>query len=406
MSKPAAAGMGFMKILFLANRVPYPPYRGDKLKIYNLAKRLKGRHELHLLTFAQTPEDLQYKSELEKIFKEVHFVYLPKWKSAINCLAGLWDSTPLQVLYFQSAGLQRQLDGLIADHNYDAVHVQHLRMSPYLSQRHDIPRILDLPDAFSLYWERRKTVQRSIAAKVFEHIEQRRVLKYEQVIKQYTLALVCSAEDRDYLQKIHHAGNIKLLPNGVDLETFAARLHDYTHNQTLLFTGNMDYAPNVDAVTYFAQAILPLVRAALPQVRFIIAGQRPVKSVTALSNDYITVTGFVKNLADTYNSASVVVAPLRFGAGTQNKVLEAMAMGVPVVCSHIGFGGLGIKSGQGAIMQTEPAAFAASVIGLLSSEDMRRRVGQDGMDVIKTRFDWDIIADMLDGYLKEVAQRP
>ena len=160
----------------------------------------------------------------------------------------------------------------------------------------------------------------------------------------------------------------------------------------------MDYAPNVDAVGYFTETILPLIKAKCPDVKFIIAGQRPVPKVTALASDNVIVTGFIKDLAATYNSASVVVAPLRFGAGTQNKVLEAMAMGVPVVCSHIGFGGLGIKSGEGAIMQTDPVAFANSVTELLSSEQMRRSVGETGMRIIKTRFDWDIIAQTLERY--------
>jgi len=391
-----------MKILFLANRVPFPPYRGDKLKIFNLAKRLKDRHELHLLTFAQTKEDLGYKTELEKIFTQVHLVYLPKWKSAINCLPGLWDATPFQVLYFKSDELQHKLDELLKSKNYDAVHVQHLRMSPYLSQRKDISRILDLPDAFSLYWERRKLVKRGLAVKLFENIEQHRVLKYEQVLKEYDLSLVCSVEDLDYLARTHKASNLRLLPNGVDLETFAPRGHDYTHSKTILFTGNMDYAPNVDAVNYFAETILRIIRSKIADVKFVIAGQKPVQKVTALANEYITVTGFVKDLAATYNSASVVVAPLRFGAGTQNKVLEAMAMGVPVVCSHIGFGGLGIKSGEGAIMQTDPVAFANSVIELLESEALRRRVGQEGMNVARNKFDWDIIAKTLEGYFEEI----
>jgi sugar transferase (PEP-CTERM/EpsH1 system associated) len=393
-----------MKILFLANRVPYPPYRGDKLKIYNLARRLYARHELHLLTFAQTSEDLGYRDELEKIFKEVHIIYLPKWKSALNCLGGLWDSKPFQVLYFQSGELQKSLDTLLGQHKYDAVHVQHLRMSPYLSNRKDVARILDLPDAFSLYWERRKTVKRGIFTTLFERIEQGRVLKYEQVIKEYNMSLVCSVEDLNYLEKAHHTGNLRLLSNGVDLETFAPRGHDYTHNHTILFTGNMDYAPNVDAVCYFAGAILPMIYAVFPGVKFIIAGQRPVKKVLDLANGHIVVTGFVKDLAATYNSASVVVAPLRFGAGTQNKVLEAMAMGVPVVCSHIGFGGLGIKSGDGAIMQSHPAGFAQSVIQILSSESSRRTVGEAGMKVIRSNFDWDIIAMRLEEYFVQVAK--
>jgi sugar transferase (PEP-CTERM/EpsH1 system associated) len=391
-----------LKILFLANRIPYPPYRGDKLKIFNLAKRLAGRHELYLLTFMQSPDELQYKAKLEEYFKEVHLVYLPKWQSAINCLAGIWDNKPLQVLYFHSGEMKAQLAELIQHHKFDAVHVQHLRMSPYLAKNKDLPRILDLPDAFSLYWERRKVVKRGLVTRVFESIEQKRVLQYEQVLNDYDLNLVCSQEDLEYLKQTHATANLKLLPNGVDLTTFAAKDHDYSHNNTLLFTGNMDYAPNIDAVVYFKEQVLPLIQAKYPHVKFVIAGQRPVKKVTELAGEHVIVTGFIKDLADTYNSASVVVAPLRFGAGTQNKVLEAMAMGVPVVCSHVGFKGLGVESGDGAIMQWEPAAFAKSVIALLGSTEMRRNVGTKGIAVVRNKFDWDAIAGRLEEYFRDI----
>jgi len=394
-----------LKILFLANRIPYPPYRGDKLKIFNLARRLQKDHELYLVTFTQTPEEAQYKTELEKIFKEVHLIYLPKWKSAMNCLSAAWDDTPLQVLYFKSAEMQEKLNEVLRTHKFDAVHVQHLRMSPYLAQRKDVPRILDLPDAFSLYWERRKKIKRGFARKTFETLEQKRVLKYEPVLKEYDMSLVCSAEDLEYLKKLHGLDNIRLLPNGVDLDTFYPREHDYSHNHTLLFTGNMDYAPNVDAVIYFAQEILPAILKKFPQTKLIIAGQRPISKVQDLANDYIKVTGFVEDIAAVYDTASVVVAPLRFGAGTQNKVLEAMAMGIPVVCSNIGFKGLGINSGDGAIMQTEPNAFAQSVIELLSSEELRKKVGTKGMEVIKNNFGWDAIAALLAQYLEEVSKK-
>jgi len=391
-----------VKILFLANRVPYPPYRGDKLKIYNLARRLKGKHELHLITFAQTKEDLTWKAELEKIFTLVEFIYLPKWQSALQCLTAVWDSKPLQVLYFQSAAMQTRLTDLMGRHQYDAVHVQHLRMSPYLRDVKNVGRILDLPDAFSLYWERRKTVKRGMLRALFENIEQKRVLAYEKILKDYDLSLVCSQEDLEYLKATHHVDNIDLLPNGVDLEVFKDRDHDYGHNQTILFTGNMDYAPNVDAVIYFTGSILPLIRQKFPDVKFVIGGQKPVKKVLELANDHVMVTGFIKDLAATYNEASVVVAPLRFGAGTQNKVLEAMAMGIPVVCSNIGFKGLGIQSGEGAIMQTDATAFANSVVDVLSSEQLRREMGQKGMQVINTCFDWDIIAAKLARFLEGV----
>ncbi len=393
-----------MKILFFANRIPYPPYRGDKLKIYNLAKRLQ-HHELHLLTFAQTKEEFQYKAELEKIFKKVHLVYLPTWRSAFNCIPGLWKDVPLQVLYFQSAEMRIRLKEVLTQDQFDAVHVQHLRMSPYFEGNISIPRILDMPDAFSLYWSRRKQMQSNPAKKLFEHIEQQRVARYERkMLQRYNMSLVCSQEDLEYLVEKNGPGNIRLLPNGVDLDTFSAGGHDYSHNHTLLFTGNMDYAPNIDAVIYFTREILPLVQSKYPNVRFVIAGQRPVKKVQELADDNIKVTGFIKDLASVYNEASVVVAPLRFGAGTQNKVLEAMAMGVPVVCSNIGFKGLGIESGEGAIMQTDAGTFAQSVIDLLSSAEMRRTVGEKGVSVIRSKFGWDAIAKQLESYLKEIAR--
>ncbi len=394
-----------MKFLFFANRVPYPPYRGDKLKIYNLAKRLSSSHELHLLTFAQTKEDLTYKAELEKIFTKVHFIYLPKWRSALNCLTAIWNKAPLQVLYFRSAPMRRKLDEVLAQDKFDAIHVQHLRMSPYFAKRKDTPRILDMPDAFSMYWERRMKMQKNPLLKIFETIEQRRVFHYEEVMNDYNMSLVCSAEDLEYLEEKHNIHNLGLLPNGVDLNVFKAGNHDYTHNHTLLFTGNMDYAPNVDAVIYFVNEILPAIRAVHPQVKFIIAGQRPIPKVQELANEHVLVTGFIKDLAAVYNEASVVVAPLRFGAGTQNKVLEAMAMGVPVVCSNIGFRGLGIQSGEGAIMQTEATTFANSVISLLNDTNARKQIGEKGREVIQSRFGWDAIAKMLEGYLLKIAKK-
>ena len=391
-----------MKILFLSNRTPYPPYRGDKLKIFHLAKQLTAKgHELHLLTFAQSEEDLAARPKLETIFTKVHLVPLPAWKSALHATAAMWNYKPVQVLYFRDTGMRRKLEEVLQEH-FNAIHVQHLRMAPYLEGNRSIPRILDLPDAFSLYWERRKAIAKGIFQKWFAAMEAARVLRYERVINAYDLALTCSQEDLAYLRNQHDADNVRLLPNGVDLDTFCPRDHDYVANKTLLFTGNMDYAPNLDAVQYFVSEILPKIRKAHPEVRFVIAGQRPVEAVKNLANDYISVTGFVEDLAATYNAASVVVAPLRFGAGTQNKVLEAMAMGIPVVCSDIGFAGLGIISGQGAFMETDAERFAERVIQLLGDAVLRKRTGDQGIDIMRARFGWGAVARLLEGYFREV----
>lgn len=384
--------------------MPYPPYRGDKLKIYNLASRLCKEHELHLLTFIETDADKQYVAELKKIFTKVETVHLPKWRSGWNCIKAVFSGEPLQIAYFHSAKMQKKVNELVKCESYDGIHVQHLRMAPYLQHRKDLPCILDLPDAFSLYWLRRQQIDKNSFRNAFEKTEQKRLEKFEAIIHDYRLALVCSQEDLEYLEKLHGASNLQLLPNGVDTVTFKARHHNYSHNNTLLFTGNMDYAPNVDSVIYFTEEILPEIRKQFPQVTFIIAGQRPLGQVKALANDHIQVTGFVKDLAEVYDQASIVVAPLRFGAGTQNKVLEAMAMGVPVVCSNVGFRGLGIESGEGTFMAADKEAFIKQVTDLLSSAQLRKTTGEKGMAVIRQRFDWDVIAKQLEGYFREVQQ--
>lgn len=390
-----------MKLLFTANRFPYPPYRGDKLKIFHLAKRLSQKHELHLVTFLQDDNDLQYLPELQKIFKEIHLVKLSKVQSYGNSLLAFFHKDPFQVRYFYSAEMAATLKELQAAHHYDAVHVQHLRMAQYWADDKSIPRILDLPDAYSLYWKRR-IESTGGPAKIFARIEQKRVFRYESILGNYNLALVCSREDKAWLEQEKHLQNVALLPNGVDLQTFVAEQHDYSNNKTILFTGNMDYAPNVDAVIYFVGEIFPLIKKQVPDAVFIIAGQRPVKKVLELAAKDVTVTGFVKDLSAMYAAASIVVAPLRFGAGTQNKVLEAMAMGVPVVSRNIGFNGLNIESGEGVILAMETEAFASACVSLLQSQEQRNSIGTKGKEVIGTQFDWDVIARQLEDYFLQI----
>ncbi len=392
-----------LKILFVANRFPYPPFRGDKLKIFNLTKRLSEKHDLYLVTFYEQRSELQYFKDIEPFFKEIELVYLPKWRSVLNGVFALFTKTPLQVLYFKSAKMQKMVDFAVKQYKIEVVHTQHLRMSQY-TKKLSIPKILDLPDAFSLYFKRRNETERPLINRLIDKIEIGRLVEAEKVVKQYDKTLVCSAEDKAYLEKLHKTDNIDILLNGVDLSTFNVGAgHDYSHNHTVLFTGNMDYAPNVDAVQYFAKEMWPEILASYPKSKFIIAGQRPVDAVKKLANKSIEVTGFVPNIQDMYKTASVVIAPLRFGAGTQNKVLEAMAMGVPTICTNIGFEGLQIKSGEGVILSKDKKSFVANVIAMLQSEDNRREVGLKGLEIAKNRFSWDSIATTLSNYFTEVS---
>ncbi|RPI18815.1 MAG: glycosyltransferase [Ignavibacteriae bacterium] len=393
-----------MNILFIANRFPYPPYRGDKLKIFNLAKRLSKKHTLYLLTFIQDKKDYKFIPELRNYFDKLEVIYLPKYLSVFKCAVKIFSPKPFQITYFESNRFKKLVNNFIANNEIDVIHTQHLRMSQYSVDIKHIKRILDLPDAYSLYWERRANLKRNIFQKIFDNIEFSKVLKYEEIIKKFDLNLVCSDEDKQFLVNSHKIDTIKILPNGVDLDTFKSEGHDYTINDKLIFTGNMDYAPNVDAVCYFVKEIFPIILSKFPETKFYIVGQRPVSKVLSLQSENVIVKGFVENLAVEYKKCAVAVSPVRIGAGTLNKVLEPMALGIPVVTTNVGFKGLCIEPGVDALLANNTSEFAYHVTELLGSEAKRRTIGNKGKEAITTRFSWDSISSLLESFFEKLTR--
>jgi len=394
-----------MRFLFVANRMPYPPFRGDKLKIYHLAKELSKNHELHLITIAETVEDISYVENLRPFFKKIEFVYLPKYKSVLNTLGGVFNREPFQLNYFRSSKFQQLLDSTLSENDYDGIHVQHIRMSQFFKQKTDLEKvILDLPDAFSLYWKRRSKNSTNYLKKTFEKIEFQRVKKWEiDFVSQFKKVLVCSLEDQFYLESLG-LNQVEILENGVDTNMFKPSQTPYIPNR-ILFTGNMDYAPNIDAVVYFTSEIWPFIRREVPEAKFIIAGQRPVPKVLALRSLSVEVTGFIEDLSNEYAKAHVVVSPLRIGAGTQNKVLEALAMNIPVVTTNVGYTGLKLKRDQGALVSLTPREFANNTIKLLKDSEFRDLVGSTGGESIRSRFGWAGIAQKLENHFIELNKK-
>ncbi len=389
-----------MKILFVANRVPYPPFRGDKLKIYNLATEISSEHEIDLITIAESNDDLSYENELLKVFKSVKIVKMPKWRAYLNTFFGIFSSEPLQVRYFKLREFQKQLDNQLSQKQYDAIHVQHLRMAQYFVKKEKHNVVLDLPDAFSLYWKRRFENASNLFNMWFTNSEYKRLLTYEKLIfPLFPKVLVCSEEDRQYLLK-NTGANVNLLPNGVNTHIFYPRGAELRIKGRVLFTGNMDYEPNIDAVLWFVSEIWPAVKAMIPNAVFVIAGQRPVEKVLKLAAPDVLVTGFVESIADEYAKSEVVVAPLRIGAGTQNKVLEALAMEVPVICTQVGFKGLEIENGQGALLATNAADFAEKLISVLENEQVQKGLSGSAGEIIRNKFGWHAISQQLLSYLK------
>ena len=404
-----------MKILFVANRVPYPPFRGDKLKIFNLATELCKEHELHLITIAENQEDIDSVGSLLKptefkdengnnklLFHSLNYEYRPKWKSAISAGMGIFSKRPIQVAFFRSSSFANRLNSLLKEHKFDAIHVQHLRMAQYFENLGCENVILDLPDAFSLYWKRRIAKSNNIFTKWLTTIEFKRLFNYElQMIPKFKKVLVCSKEDQEYL--IQNTGvQVELLQNGVNTTVFKPRNDKYIQNR-VLFTGNMDYAPNIDAVTYFVEEIWPAILKKVPQAEFVIAGQRPVPKVLSLASESVKITGFIPDLADEYAKAHVVVSPLRIGAGTQNKVLEALSMNIPVVCTNVGYAGLELLPNEGVALSNSIHEFINNTVHILQNETFRNDLGSKGGEKIRDKFSWQGISKKLEKYLKDVS---
>ena len=398
-----------MRILFVANRMPYPPYRGDKLKIFNLMGELINKHEIHLLTIAENQQDLDSIKPLlqplgnsSKIITRIDYIYRPIWVSAFYTLMGAFSRKPFQIAFFQSNKFRKKLKNLLDTQQYDAIHVQHIRMAQYFEGIDKTNVILDLPDAFSMYWQRRKDKSRHILQKFFAAVEFKRLYQFEQkMIPQFAKTLVCSTVDQSFLMESTGV-RVDLLENGVDVNQFYPRPEIEFVPGRILFTGNMSYAPNIDALHYFIEEIWPIVIQNFPDATFVIAGQKPGNWIQSLASDKITVTGFVQDLAKEYASAHVVISPLRIGAGTQNKVLEALSMNIPVVTTHVGYEGLELPKNAGALLSMDASEFANNILKLLNDIPFRNETGKMGGELIRAKFSWEAIAKKLEAYLMDV----
>jgi sugar transferase (PEP-CTERM/EpsH1 system associated) len=395
-----------MTILFLTSRIPYPPYRGDKLKIWNLLRILSRHHEIALLTFIQSKEEEKYIQPLRAMCKEVQVVHLPRWRSLLNCFFALFHSIPFQVAYYRSSKMREMLEEALARVQPDLVHTHLIRMAQYTAHRSAMVRVLDVTDAVSLYLKRFLMKERNPLKKLGVFVEHRRVRRYESIVEHFDCTLVCSEVDRTILKQAGPDARIELLYNGVDLETFSTNgTRDYEQH-TVIYTGNMTYYPNIDGAVYLARKVFPLVQEVISDARLYIVGQDPPKKVKSLENAHIAVTGFVPDIRDFYLRSAVAVSPIRFGAGTLNKILEPLALGVPVVSTSIGFEGLQLQAGEHILIADDPATFAKAIIAVLTDQSLRKKLSENGKRVIRNLYGWDTIVEKLEHIYKSVVESP
>lgn len=373
------------KLFVISSRVPYPLDKGDKLRLYHQLRLLADEFDICLCAIDENGDGDQYLEELKKTIPNTHIIKLSKWLKYLNTGLGLLGRKPLQVYYFYQGKAKKEISRIIKEFGPDHIYCQLIRAAEYVKDYHHIKKTIDYQDAFSKGVERRIEKQRWL--KYVFKLEHRRLLKYENLIYDYfDYHTIISEEDRNYIFH-ENRQQIVIIPNGIDSENFAPK--NKLKECDLLFVGNMSYAPNIDAVSYIANEIIPLIVKDYPEIKFRIAGANPSSEVKKLQSKQIEVTGWIDDIRDAYWGSKIFLAPMRIGSGLQNKLLEAMACEIPVVTSPLANRSLKAEDHCDILIAKEPKEIAQTVIELLNNQDLYSRLSENGRKYVMDHFSWD-----------------
>ena len=337
-----------------------------------------------------------------KYCSRIEVIELNKLLLKLKLITAIFSSVPSQVYCYRSRRMQKMLRESDRLMQYDAIHVVCGRLAEYATDLRlkDSPVLLDWIDALSLNTRRHSLKERFWPKKVLYHWEGRKMRLFEHHhVGVCDYAIVTSPLDQEVLGK----SRVETLPNGVDCECFAPR--NVKKDIDLIFTGNMSYEPNIQAVDLFCKEILPCVQRRLSNVSFYVVGINPPQAVLKWSREPgIHVTGFVEDLANMLNRSRLFVAPMCSGSGIQNKILEALATGLPVLTTRYGNAALGGNVRSGVIELNTPAEFAQEIVSLLHDESRRSNLGRLGREMALRRFRWDSVVRRLEAIYVEISR--
>jgi hypothetical protein len=390
-----------VNVLFVCHRFPYPPRRGGKIRPFHVIRHLSRHHQV---TVAAPVRSIEEASEGRGLAAYCHRILTEPISPAAAILrmaARLPTARPSSPGYFWSPRLARRIHQALAREPYQFVIVHCAFAAPYVARVRDVPKLLDFGDMDSQKWLayarfRRLPVSLGYAAEGWKlrRLEARLAARFD-------LATCTTRAELSTLESYGVPVRLGWFPNGVDAEYFAPGDTPYDPN-AICFTGRMDYYPNQQAMIEFCRNILPRIRARRPGVTVRIVGAAPPLAIRRLGDlPGVTVTGTVPDVRPYVRTSAVSVAPLTIARGTQNKILEAMAMGVPVVASPAAAGGVDAVSGRHLLVAALPDEFAAAVLRVMESPEERRRLAEAGRARVMSHHNWSRAMSILDDLIEE-----
>ena len=402
-----------MNILFL---VPYVPNL-VRVRPFSFIRELTNLgHQVTVITIWSKEEELDDITELKQFCHSIEAIHIPLWRSLWNSFVTLPTPHPLQASYSWQSKLAKILCNLTnhgdSENKYDVLHIEHLRGVRYgiylKSQISQIPIVWDSVDCISHLFRQASRMSGRRINRWLTQFELHRTENFEaKLLDQFDHILVTSQIDRDAFSNLAPSSKksspITVLTNGVDLDYFEPDPEVEREPNTLVVSGKMSYHANISMVLYLVNEIMPHIWATHPNTRLWIVGKDPPKEIKSLAiNPNILVTGTVRDIRPYLQKATIALAPLTYGAGIQNKVLEAMASYTPVVVTPQAVSALNVHSGRDVIISKEPEPYAKSVIDLLENPDYRNIIGRSGRKFVEDKHNWGSIATQLEGIYYEV----
>ncbi len=372
------------KLVVLLSRFPYPLEKGDKLRAYHQITELSKTFEIYLIAISDHDIPHAHQQQLAKFCKEIHLIRITKWSIVVNLFFAFFSNKPFQTGYFFSLKGKKRVDVLLESIKPKYIYSQLIRTSEYIKNYHVCPKTIDYMDALSMGIERRIEKAPWYAKWIFRS-EAKRLKNYERIIFDYfEHKTIISDQDRAFI--LHpNRHEIASIPNGID-----TRFFDYpksTPRYDLVFIGNLSYAPNIEAVEYISEQLLQKNK----HLTCLISGATPHQTVEKIARNtpQITLQGWIDDIREAYVSGKIFIAPMMIGTGMQNKLLEAMALGIPCITSTLANNAIQATHDVNILVANTPEEFLAAIDALLNDGALYQRIARNGQAFIRENYSWE-----------------
>ena len=377
------------KLVVCLSRFPFPLDKGDKLRAFHQMKQLATNYEIYLICTSDKLINSEKIEVLKQFCKEVHVFKLNRWKIVWNLFIHIFTNKPFQVAYFYQFSIHLKIKKVLEEIQPDFIYSQLIRTSEYVKNYHACSKTLDYMDAFSKGIERRMISKKRIVRWIFKQ-EYQRLLHYErQIFEYFEHHTIISEQDRSFIAHPKQK-EIVIIPNGVTYY----KEDDYETDKhiDLLFTGNMGYPPNVEAACFIYHNIRPYLST---QTTFLIAGVNPPTNLKKLASETFQVSGWVEDMGVCYAQSKIFIAPMFIGTGLQNKLLEAMAMGIPCITTTLANKALQATPNEEILLANSPAEFVSQITNLQEDKILYDRIAEQGKNYVRANFSWEKCNDLL-----------